>query len=378
MAQLQFNKDYMVIGDVNQQEVLLLKHKATHRVFKMSNTEYKILKWFGDGHSAESIKSYLFDEFDVTDEVLREIIASGAKLGLLVERENVVITNSRDLKPVSRIRYIFYLILKFLNVNPERLKLDSSSSFNLVKLLKWHPKPLTLYHYKILLYALATLVIVVYVFIYFSSELFINWSNIFYQLSQLNIIHILFIALPISLIISLMHELSHYIVYKYYGGIQNEIGFGLLYRVVPIFYTTTEDIIIWKSKSKKIQVAFAGIINDLLFLAIFSQFINFFDDGLFRSISCFILFSLIIKLVYNSNPFSPGSDMYFILIDILNEKISFSKLHEKIKLILKGNKISNIGYLELLYVILCYLSIAFYFTAFITMVTFPIWINFVV
>lgn len=378
MAQLQFNKDYIVIGDVNQHEILLLKHKATHRVFRMSNTEFKILKWFGDGHSAESIKSYLFEEFDVTDDVLKEIIASGAKLGLLVESKNIVETVPRNIKSVSRIRYLFYLVLKFFNVNPDRLKLDSSSSFNLVKLLKWHPKQLTVYQYKLILYAVAILVIGVFVFFYFSSGAFLHWTLLFYQLSQLNIFHILFIALPISLLISLMHELSHYIVYKNYGGTQNEIGFGLLYRIVPIFYTSTEDIIIWRSKSKKIHVACAGIINDLLFLTIFTQIIYYFDDGVFRSISCFILFSLIIKLVYNANPFSPGSDMYFILKDILNEKLSFSGLHDKIKLILKGNKNLNIGYLELLYIIMCYLSIAFYFTAFITMVTFPIWINFVV
>lgn len=378
MSSLQFNKDYLLIGDADRQEILILKHKSTHRVFKMSSAEYKILKWYSEGHSFGAIKSFLHEEFIVTDEVLGEIIASGAKLGLLVENRSLQSASAdKGTAAVSKISYLFYLVLQRLNVNPDRIKLDSSSSFNLMKLLKWNPKQMTISQYKIGMLAFTLMgIMALIVFLTFQTP-FLGWSQLMYQLGQLSLAHILFVSLPLSLIISLAHEYSHYVVYKYYGGIQNEIGFGLLYRVIPIFYTTTEDMIIWPRKSSKIHVALAGIGNDTIFILLCYLLVHQLDNGLARSLSSFVLFGLAIKMAYNLNPFSPGSDMYFVLVDLLDEKFSFSKIHDMVKDMFKGKK-ANITTAQMLYVILCYLSIGLYMISFLTMMTFPIWINYII
>jgi len=202
--------------------------------------------------------------------------------------------------------------------------------------------------------------------------------NLFlFNIGRMNPIILVCFALPIGLLISFFHEFAHFCSYKSLGGKQNEIGFALMYRIIPIFYTATEDMILWKERKSKIRVASAGILSDFVFFVFLIWFQSFFELGMIKSITSFLVISILIKFIYNLNPLAPGSDMYFILNDFLKIESAFLKASDMINYLVKRkkNKIVEIKTGYVVYGIICYFNIFFYLLFFLLLITLPYWIK---
>ena len=365
------NKNYIVIGNLEEDNQVLLKNTLSNRIFKLSPIEYKIIEEYSKTNSVHRTLALFSKDYDLQMGTIDKIVAFGFKYEFLVSKEKE--SETKDYIS-SRFSYVFTWIYTMLGLRKLNLKFNMTSNFNLIKLLNWNLISLSRkkgLQYNILLYSLF-FISTIFLFAFYWSEVDIYY--VLYNIGETKPIILIAISLPISLLISFLHEFSHFSAYKYHGGKQNEMGLALMYRFLPIFYTTTEDMVLWKNKNNRIAVALGGLINDLLFLFLFMIIHTFLPKGIVNSVISFLIFSLLIKFFYNANPFAPGSDMYFITSDLFGYESPFLKGHEMIKSLFRGKK-EEFSLPLFLYGLLCYLSIVVYVTTFFTLLTLPFWIN---
>jgi len=373
-----FNSNFIVIGNPSTESEILLKNIRSNRVFRMTNIEYLIIKKFSENNSITETHRIFEKEYNLDIKVIESLVSVSKKNEFILSQENESPTDRKEIDHLSdKVSYIIYKIFTYLTSKKSRFVLELKGNFNLIKLFSWKteelksPIPKTLAYFQ---YSLGIAAIILLIFNIRS----INLLYMFYSIGQISLLNILLIALPISLLISLIHEYSHFITYKYLGGMQNEMGLALMYRFLPIFYTSTEDMILWISKTKKIQVAAAGLISDLIFLLFLLATFDKINIGLASSVSGFVIVGLLIKMLYNANPFAPGSDMYFIVCDLFDLQSPFLNAHNSIKSTIKSRKIKSIKIVDFIYSILCYISIFSYSTLILGMITLPFWIDFVI
>lgn len=113
-----------------------------------------------------------------------------------------------------------------------------------------------------------------------------------------------------------LHEFAHAITAKHYGLRVPTLGVAILV-FWPLLYTDASES--WKltDKNKRIAIAGAGILAEILLAAVAGILWVFLDDGALRS-GCFLLASTnwITTIIFNMNPFM-RFDGYFILSDLL-------------------------------------------------------------
>jgi len=148
---------------------------------------------------------------------------------------------------------------------------------------------------------------------------FLHWDGITAHLSSFrqagNLILLVWIIQLFSISI---HELSHGVTCKHFGGEVTEMGFLLLLLVVPCIYCNLNDIRLFNSRSKRLGVLIAGIYSGLLLWGIGAIMWLIAPKGtIWRDISsCLIINSGILSLL-NINPLIK-LDGYYILSDCLN------------------------------------------------------------
>lgn len=365
------NSDYIIIGDLEEDSEILLKDTISNRIFKLSPIEYKIIDEFSKNNSVEETLVHFSSDYDIEMETIHKIVAFGVEYKFIILKDKKGEGNDYI---SSKFSYIFIYLYSILRLDKLNIKFNMTSNFNLIKLLHWNIISLSKNKAKIYIILMWSLFLIssITFFTFFWSKIDIYY--VLYNIGETKPIILIAISLPISLCISFLHEFSHFSAYKYYGGKQNEMGLALMYRFLPIFYTTTEDMILWKSKNNRISVALGGLINDLLFLFIFLIIHIFITEGLLSSVISFLIFSLLIKFFYNANPFAPGSDMYFITSDLFGYESPFLKGAEMIKSLFKRKK-ESFSIPLFIYGLLCYSSIFLYITTFFALLTFPFWIN---
>jgi hypothetical protein len=370
------NKEFIVIGDIENDNEILLKNISSNRVFKISPIEYRIITTFTENNSIRKTYEFFSKEFDISEGLITKIVSFAKEYDFINDKEN-----EKDNKQNSKVYYsnkffyIFISIFTFLRLDKLRLRIDMNSNFNLLKVVNWKVKNFSIAFYSTYRKLLYILIVLSLIALFFSLDK-IDIPYIFYNIGQISPPFLLVIlVLPISLVVSFLHEFSHFSVYKSFGGKQNEMGFALMYKILPIFFTATEDMILWKDRNKKISVALAGIINDLFFLFTLLAIHPYLNAGILNSLISFLIFSLIIKFLYNANPFAPGSDMYFVLSDLFNFQSPFLKVHVMFKSFFKKGIKVTFKWGLFFYGMLCYLSIFSYIITFLSLITLPFWIN---
>lgn len=368
-----FNEEYKQIAEYDN-DLILIKNMYSNRVVKLSSTEFEIIKEYGKNNSFSWVIEKFSDEFTLENDLLTKIIDYAKNLNILKEinSEENIGKQKHEHDYILRPIYYFFTLLR---LNKLGLVLDFKGNFNLIKLFNWKIKSSSFSRttYIGLIYFFA---IFLSLYTFFSVEN-IDFNFILFNIGNTSIYKIVLIGLPLGLIASFLHEFAHFSMYRLFGGKQNEMGLALMYRIIPVFYTCTEDMILWKNKYKKALVGLSGFISDLFFMCIFILIQQNLSLGILNSLISFLIFSLFIKTIYNLNPFSPGSDAYFMINDLLNFESPFTKAHMEIKKILKFNWREKINVLSILYGFICYINISIYLLLFASLLTLPIWIKYV-
>jgi putative peptide zinc metalloprotease protein len=115
------------------------------------------------------------------------------------------------------------------------------------------------------------------------------------------------------LLMNVLHEMSHAVACKYFGGKVEKIGIMLMY-LQPVLYCDVSDSWRFRKVSEKITVASAGIVMQLLLAAVSGVVF------LFSGWSVLLMFAMInlVIAIFNLIPFVK-LDGYWILVHFLEE-----------------------------------------------------------
>jgi len=144
----------------------------------------------------------------------------------------------------------------------------------------------------------------------------LSWADLGYSFSGIfKIATIAKIWITIFLVV-VLHEFAHALTCKYFGGEVHEMGFLLLY-FQPCFFCNVSDAYLFKEKSKKLWVTFAGAYCQIFIWAVATILwrITALDTGL-SSFLFVVVITSGITVLFNFNPLIK-LDGYYILTDYL-------------------------------------------------------------
>ncbi|MDT7779128.1 MAG: putative peptide zinc metalloprotease protein [Acidobacteriota bacterium] len=133
-----------------------------------------------------------------------------------------------------------------------------------------------------------------------------------------------------------LHELSHGLACRVFGAKAGGFGVGLMYGILPVFYTDTTDAYSVDSKYKRALISAAGPMVDLAFLGIFALLYWSVphETKMARFALAYTTFPLS-SLLINLNPFIIRMDGYWILTDLLERpnlrRITRQYLREQVR-----------------------------------------------
>ncbi len=143
-----------------------------------------------------------------------------------------------------------------------------------------------------------------------------NWGDLGYSVRGLFRVATIFkIWIAIFLVI-VLHEFAHGLTCKNFGGEVHEMGFLLLY-FQPCFFCNVSDAYLFKEKSKKLWVTFAGAYGQIVVWAVATLLwrITALDTGL-NSFLFVVVITSGITVLFNFNPLI-RLDGYYLLSDYL-------------------------------------------------------------
>lgn len=138
---------------------------------------------------------------------------------------------------------------------------------------------------------------------------------------QRNMSDLYLLALPFVFLVQLsLHELAHSVVCRLFGAKPGGFGFGLLWGVVPIFFTDTTDAYTIDNKYRRMLVSAAGPLVDLVCLGITALVAWLSPSGSLAARLALAYSALpLTMLLINLNPFLIRMDGYWILADWLEQ-----------------------------------------------------------
>ena len=126
---------------------------------------------------------------------------------------------------------------------------------------------------------------------------------------------------PVLMLLEIaLHELGHTLACAYYNARSRGWGFGLLWGVMPIFFTDTSGAYTLKSKFQRVMISLAGPMVDLAILGVCALVVLLTPGDApihhFAQVYSIVPFSM---LLVNLNPFLLRLDGYWIVVDLLGK-----------------------------------------------------------
>ncbi|MFH1336623.1 MAG: efflux RND transporter periplasmic adaptor subunit [Candidatus Zixiibacteriota bacterium] len=319
---------------ISQQEFekttyFVIKDPITHKFFRVKELEYYITQQLDGKTSPEEIAQSFQDHFHIQLplETLEKFIRNLKNFGFLegeISDSSTLLTDqerSQRERELARLQYqkqFFWgklLFIKLKGFDPDRLlnRLVKFSGF--------------LFTPAFLFSSLLLILLALYITL-------ANWKDLGYSFSGIfKVATILKVWVAIFLVI-VLHEFAHALTCKHFGGEVHEMGFLLLY-FQPCFYCNVSDAYLFKEKSKKLWVTFAGVCGQVLVWAIATLLwrITALDTGLNNFIFVVVITSGI-TVLFNFNPLIK-LDGYYLLTDYLEipnlRKKAFGYLSSRLK-----------------------------------------------
>jgi putative peptide zinc metalloprotease protein len=307
--------------EIDGQKIFILKDPVTYRYFRLREPEYFLARQFDGQTDIETIAKRFRDKFNlnVSAEAVGQFAGKMDELyffeGVRAEYE---VSSGRYLGRTKKSLFSKILFIKLKAYNPDRLL-----NFLLppVRFL-FHPWSL----------AIMILFIIAGFFVY--SANFEHFRFDPRQLYSFGSIVIVFLALAV---IILLHEFAHALTCHYLGGQVREMGFLLLYFQV-CFYSDLSDSWMFKRKSHRLAVIWAGLFFQLILfaVAVFGWRATVIGTGInnffwLTANVCFLM------LLFNFNPLIKLDGYYFLSewVNIPNLRLkSFDYMRHVIKRLL--------------------------------------------
>ena len=282
-------------SSAGQEPELVIKDPRTGRFFRFKEVEGFILQRLDGATSSEEIVRSVRERFqsDLSTEHLEQFLQRIRRIGLLGGGSSAPGSKKGFW---SRIQGdIFYLRMKIFD--PDRL-LD-----RLNRVLGFA-------------YTRTFLAFSIFCFILAVGISITNWHDIMRELGTAFHSHSLFTAWIVVLSVIFIHEMSHGLTCKRYGGNVHEIGFLLIY-FMPAFYCNVSDAWLIPEKSKRLLVTFAGAFSEITVWALAAIVWRVTEQYTFiHFASLIVVASSGFKQLFNMNPLIK-LDGYYLLSDYL-------------------------------------------------------------
>lgn len=303
MSRLPRLRDDLIVSsaEIEGQIVYNIKDPITARFFRMREPEYWLAEQLDGASSLEAIAERFQSKFQLNIQK-EDVAAFAAQLDKLFFLES-----ARSEQEISRASYqtkkdesLFSRLLF--------IKLKAFDPSGLLDLLVKLYKPF----HNLFWFIMATLVIIAGVTLFASNQ-----SHFSFSLKAIfNFGSIVAIVISLFIIVTL-HEFSHAIICRHFGGEVREIGFLLLY-FQPCFYSNLSDAWLFKKKSHRLAVTAAGPYFQMILFALAVGVWRVTMIGSFvNDIAYLIVLVTFITFLFNFNPLIK-LDGYYLLSDWLD------------------------------------------------------------
>lgn len=303
-------RDDLIVSEqeTGGQKYIIVKDPVTFRYFRLREPEYFILRQFDGQTDGDTIARRLSETFGLTVSVgaIEQFAARVDELyffeGSKAEYE---ISSGRYLRQTRKSLWSKILFIKIKAFNPQRL-LDF-----LAGLFRFAFNPIAI---------VLTMFLIFFGFLTYSA----NFEYFRFDPQRLySVVSIIIVILSLAAII-LLHEFAHAVTCRYHGGQVREMGFLLLY-FQPCFYSNLSDSWMFKSKSQRLAVLWAGLFFQmaLFAVAVFGWRITVIGTGVnnFFWITANVC---LVALLFNINPLIKLDGYYF-----LSEWVDIPNLRQK-------------------------------------------------
>ena len=243
-------RDDLIISQQEFEKITfyVIKDPITRKFFRIKEFEYFITSKLDGKTSPDLIAQSFQDRFHIQlpleklEEFIRRLGSLGFLEGEVTERE---LARLQYQKQTLWSRLLF---IKLKGFDPDRL-------------LNRMIKPLRFLFTPQFLISSALIILWALVITY------TNWQDLGYSFSGIfKVATILKVWAAIFMVV-VLHEFAHALTCKHFGGEVHEMGFLLLY-FQPCFYCNVSDAYLFKDKSKKLWVTFAGAYGQMFVWAV--------------------------------------------------------------------------------------------------------------
>lgn len=318
----------------NTNNLMLLR--VQDELIKLSSIEFDIILSFAQSNNFYTVINSFSDLIKIKEEQLGLLISKSVQNNLLIEESQTIKNKSINFLGAS-IRYSF----KRNNKIFELFNLDLTTTvFNKIFSHTRIVNSILIFLFSFALFVIGDLLLSP---LNFRENYFSTLYKIPYNFSSL--LGLIYFSSFCSII---FHELGHYLLYKSVKGKTSIFGFGLMFYVLPVFYTKMYTNFI-KTRKHKVLIDSGGFIFDVLLVLFILYFTKHFHNE-YPTLSFFgytLITSITIRSFFNINVFLPGTDGFHILSDSLNDSNLFKTSVTKSKLIISRKEklsIRNIGY----------------------------------
>lgn len=292
-------RDDLIISQQEFEKVTyyVMKDPITRKFFRIKEFEYFITQNLDGETPPEQIAQSFEERFniqlplDTLDKFIQRLESLGFLESGISERELARLQYQKRVFPGK------LLFIKLKGFDPDRL---------LNRIIKYTRFLFTPYFLVISLFSIFLAVVIT----------ILSWADLGYSFSGIfKIATIVKIWITIFLVV-VLHEFAHALTCKYFEGEVHEMGFLLLY-FQPCFFCNVSDAYLFKEKSKRLWVTFAGAYCQIFIWAFATILwrITALDTGLSGFLFVVVITSGI-TVLFNFNPLIK-LDGYYILTDYL-------------------------------------------------------------
>ncbi len=288
-------------ADIDGQTVYNIKDPITNNFFRLREPEYWLAEQLDGASSLESIASGFQNKFKLNIQT-KDVAAFVEQLDKLFFLES-----NRSEQEISRASYRTRKEESLFS----RLLFIKLKAFDPTGLLNVLVKLYRPFH-SLFWFILSALVIIAGVVLFAANQ-----SQFSFSLSAIfNFGSIIAIVIALFIIVTL-HEFSHAIICRYFGGEVREIGFLLMY-FQPCFYSNLSDAWLFEKKSHRLAVTAAGPYFQMILFALAVAVWRVTMIGSFvNDIAYLIILVTFITFLFNFNPLIK-LDGYYLLSDWLD------------------------------------------------------------
>lgn len=323
------NPDYQLIYRKEQTGQLYFKNEVFGNLLQISEVEYDILQAYVRHADAAATTAQFAQEFDIGPEFVPALVDRAQTLDLLLTAEYQGKKSLAAAKRPSRlseyVSFLTYWLGQLLAPFHIRIKPEFRGNFRFYRVIA-----VDFQHSLFDRFSASRLGQLLLLGTWLSALL---WAVLClwhrglgalapHQLLQATPVggrYLMLLILLGTLLATFLHEMGHFLLYRYYGGQTSEIGLALTLGVFPVLYVTTNSLYLWDKQYQRLLVTLAGIAVDfgqaLLLAALVVQAIS----PVCTFFSIVFLYLALVRIFSNMNPFIPGSDGYFVATDLANK-----------------------------------------------------------